>query len=68
MLGSTAVGPREPPSKTRRYFVMLRPEQILPTVIIVISFGAGIVCLFRKDWKHAVYWFAAAVLNASVTF
>lgn len=40
---------------------------ILPIVMIVLDIGAGIVYAAAGDWKHAIYWIAAAVLNAAVT-
>ena len=43
-------------------------EKLLPTIIILISLGAGIVYAVYGDVKHATYWFAAAVLNISVTY
>jgi hypothetical protein len=46
----------------------LKPAQLLPAAVILISFGAGIGYLFAKDWRRAIYWIAAAVLNAAVTF
>ncbi len=46
----------------------LQPTQLLPLAVILISFGAGIGCLIAKDWRRAIYWLAAAVLNAAVTF
>ena len=39
---------------------------LFPLLIIVLSVGAGIVYLCYKSPLHAVYWFAAAILNASV--
>jgi uncharacterized membrane protein len=42
--------------------------KIFPTTIIVISIVAGIVYVVKGDVRHACYWFAAAVLNISVTF
>lgn len=39
-----------------------------PAVLIALDVGAAIVCFFGKDYKRGVYWLAAAVLNACVTF
>ena len=41
---------------------------IFPTALIACNIGAAIMCIIGKDYKRAVYWFAAAILNASVTF
>ncbi len=43
-------------------------EKLLPIVIIVLSFGASIVYAFKGDANRAIYWFAAGVLPATVTF
>ena len=43
----------------------VNPTQILPIAMIV---GAAAVSLWHKDYGKAVYWMAAAVLNATVTF
>ena len=42
--------------------------QILPIAMILLDTGAAAVCLWHKDYRRAVYWIAAAVLNAAVTF
>jgi hypothetical protein len=41
---------------------------ILPTVLIVIDLLAATVYACNVDWRRAVYWVAAAVLTATVTF
>lgn len=46
----------------------LKPTQYLPVVLILINLAAAVVCVFQRDYKKAVYWTAAAVLNATVTF
>lgn len=46
----------------------IKPEQILPLVLILIDLGAALVYAFQKDFKKAIYWIAAAVLNVTVTF
>lgn len=43
-------------------------EAVLPLVIIVLMLGAALVCLCAGEYKKAVYWGAAAVLNIAVTF
>lgn len=43
-------------------------QQIFPTILIVLQFCASFPYLASRNWKMAVYWFAAAVLNAAVTF
>lgn len=46
----------------------IKPTQILPLLLIVIDVGAACVCIYHKEYKKAVYWLAAAVLNVTVTF
>lgn len=42
--------------------------KIFLTIIIALSIGAGIMYAVNGDARHAVYWFAAATLNVSVTY
>lgn len=46
----------------------INATQILPIAMILLDVGAAAVCLWHKDYRRAVYWMAAAVLNATVTF
>lgn len=46
----------------------INAAQILPIAMILLDVGAAVVCLWHKDYRRAVYWIAAAVLNATVTF
>lgn len=39
-----------------------------PTLLIILDLGAAIVYLLNHDIRHFVYWIAAAILTASVTF
>ena len=41
---------------------------IFPVVLILLGVGAAVMCIVGKDYKRAVYWLAAAVLNVTVTF
>jgi hypothetical protein len=43
----------------------INATQILPIAMILL---AAAVSLWHKDYGKAVYWMAAAVLNATVTF
>jgi len=43
-------------------------QYIFPCILIVCDIGAAVVSIYQKDYRRAVYWFAAAVLTASVTF
>lgn len=46
----------------------IKPEQILPFLLIIIDVLAAIVCFIQKDARRGIYWLAAAVLNVTVTF
>lgn len=46
----------------------MKPTYIFPIVMIVMDVGAAVMCAVAKDYKKVVYWIAAAVLNACVTF
>ena len=42
--------------------------KIFPTILIALDLGAAVVYGISGDWRKVVYWVAAAVLNAAVTF
>lgn len=42
--------------------------RLLPITMMILSALAGVVYACNRDLRHSVYWFAAAILNASVTF
>lgn len=46
----------------------IKPEQVLPLILIIINILAAAVCFYHKDIKKGIYWLAAAVLNITVTF
>lgn len=39
-----------------------------PVAIIALNLGAAAFYLWEGDWRKVVYWAAAAVLTAAVTF
>ena len=43
-------------------------KYIFPIVLIFLDIGAAVVYALNKDFKMAIYWLAAAVLNICVTF
>lgn len=43
-------------------------KYIFPITLIALDLGAGIVYGVNGDIKKMIYWFAAAVLNITVTF
>ena len=48
--------------------IKMKSTYIFPIAMIAMNIGAAIVCIVNKEYKKAVYWIAAAVLNAAVTF
>lgn len=42
--------------------------QVFPAVLIALQVGAGAVYALDGDARRAIYWLAAAVINAAVTF
>lgn len=46
----------------------MKSTYFFPIAMIVLDIGAAITCAVNKEYKKAVYWIAAAVLNAAVTF
>jgi len=41
---------------------------IFPILLIALDLGASVVYAAAFDWRRALYWLAAAVLTACVTF
>ena len=46
----------------------MKSTYFFPIAMIVLDIGAAIMCAVNKEYKKAVYWVAAAALNAAVTF
>lgn len=42
--------------------------KIFPTALIVLDVCASAVYALDCDWRRVVYWLAAGVLTASVTY
>jgi len=42
--------------------------KILPSLLILIDFAAGICYAFDGNWRKTIYWLAAGVLTITVTF
>lgn len=40
----------------------------LATANVLLSVGACLGYLYARDWKHALYWFFAAGITATVTY
>ena len=46
----------------------MKSHHIFPLILILLDICAAMAYVPQKDWRMVVYWFAAAVLNAAVTF
>jgi hypothetical protein len=46
----------------------MKIEHVFPILMISLMTTAAIIYAFKGDVRHSVYWFAAAILNISVTF
>ena len=42
--------------------------KVFPAIMILLDLMAALMCGFAGDLRKTVYWIAAAVLNAAVTF
>lgn len=42
--------------------------RLFPTILMILDLfaAAGYIC--ARDWRHVIYWLAAAVLTATVTY
>lgn len=43
-------------------------KYVFPVLLMILDVGASIVYACCGDWKKAIYWIAACVLSATVTF
>ncbi len=46
----------------------MNATKIFPITLIVLDLAAAGVYGWQSDWKHTIYWIAAATLTATVTF
>lgn len=46
----------------------MKREYIFPILLMLIDIGAAIMNGISRDWKKAIYWIAATILNITVTF
>jgi len=42
--------------------------KLFPTILIVLDLCAAVGYAFKGDVRHIIYWIAAAVLTACVTY
>ena len=46
----------------------MKPQYIFPSILIALDIGAAVWYGLAHDPRMVIYWLAAAVLNAAVTF
>ena len=46
----------------------MRYEKLFPTLLIILDVCAALSYLPPEDWRRVIYWLAAAVLTACVTY
>lgn len=42
--------------------------KLFPTILMVLDLFAAFGYAVARDWRHVIYWLAAAVLTATVTY
>ena len=47
--------------------IKIKIKYIFPALLILLDVGAAIVYAIKKDWRMAIYWTAAAIINVCVT-
>ncbi|KKM67863.1 hypothetical protein LCGC14_1466830 [marine sediment metagenome] len=43
-------------------------EKIFPTILIILDMAAACVYATKGDVRRVVYWLAAAILTAAITY
>ena len=43
-------------------------QKFFPTILIVLDVCAAVAYLPPGDWRHVIYWLAAAILTTCVTY
>lgn len=46
----------------------MKTTMLFPIVLIVLDIAAAVVYGCDADWRRCIYWTAAAVLTAAITF
>ena len=46
----------------------MKQVYIFPVILMFLDIGAAVVYGISGDWKKSIYWIAAAILSATVTF
>jgi hypothetical protein len=42
--------------------------KLFPTILIILDVLAAVMYVPSGDWRHVVYWLAAAILTFTVTY
>ena len=42
--------------------------KLFPTILIGLMTISGVLYFYEGDWRKGIYWIAAGVLNAAVTY
>jgi hypothetical protein len=42
--------------------------KLLPTIMVILSVGSSLGYFIAKDYRHAIYWLASAIIVSSVTY
>lgn len=42
--------------------------KVFPTILIILDVCAAIPYGIQGDWRHCIYWIAAAVLTFCITY
>jgi len=47
---------------------MMFTAKLFPTILIILDVLAAVMYVPSGDWRHVVYWLAAAILTFTVTY
>ncbi len=47
---------------------MMFTAKVFPTILIILDVLAAVMYVPSSDWRHVVYWLAAAILTFTVTY
>ena len=47
---------------------MMFTTKLFPTTLIILDVLAAVMYVPSGDWRHVVYWLAAAILTFTVTY
>lgn len=58
----------QPTADEIRNQLWYKMEKILPTILMLLDFGAAVPYLFKGNLRMTVYWLAAGTLTLSLTW